>query len=199
MRDGETIIYDDEDFDDDIIQQNLQATISDTNNELKKEKEEFRRKIIAFHNERNELKREIRLLQKTNEDLNKELTELRSMIRERKEFTSNSNQADKPNEPIVFPYEAKHRFVVFGGHATWSKAIKPLLKNVRFIDAYAKPNTSLILHADAVWLQSNAIGHSSYYKIMNLVREHGVPLRYFEAASAEKCAEQLAQYDMSLS
>lgn len=25
--------------------------------------------------------------------------------------------------------------------------------------------------------------------IMNLVREHGIPLQYFEVASTEKCAE----------
>lgn len=200
MRERETLMYpDDEDFEDDEdIQERFVPSVTKENDDFKREKEEFRRKLISSHQERNELKKEIRSLKETNETLEKELKELRAMIRERESYTSEKSDNDANYEPIAFPYEAKHRFVVFGGHASWAKAIKPLLKNVRFVDAYAKPNTSLILNADVVWLQSNAIGHSSYYKIMNLVREHHIPLQYFEAASAEKCAEQLAQYDKSM-
>ncbi len=203
IRDNESTAFSDDNYyEEDYIEENLiessiEEAIAEEKDTFKKEKDEFRRKLNASHQERNELKREIRSLKQTNEKLEKEIQELRSMIRERNNFDS-ADSTDTAIEPIVFPYEVKHRFVVFGGHASWAKAIKPLLKNVRFVDAYAKPNPDLILHADTVWLQSNAIGHSSYYKIMNLVREHGVPLQYFEAASAEKCAEQLAQYDLSL-
>ena len=203
LRETESIAFSDDDYDDDyfdegIIEQSVEDAIAKEKDVFKKEKDEFRRKLIASHQERNELKKEIRSLKQSNEELNKELKELRLMIRDRNKFDSKGT-TDSTIAPIIFPYDVKHRFVVFGGHASWAKAIKPLLKNVRFIDAYAKPNTDLILNADTVWLQSNAIGHSSYYKIMNLVREHGIPLQYFEAASAEKCAEQLAHYDMTLS
>lgn len=204
LRDNESIAFSNDDYyEEDYIEENLiessiEEAIAEEKDAFKKEKDEFRRKLNASHQERNELKREIRSLKQTNEELEKEIQELRSMIRERDNFDSTAPK-ESAIKPVAFPYEAKHRFVVFGGHASWAKAIKPLLKNVRFVEAYAKPNPDLILHADTVWLQSNAIGHSSYYKIMNLVREHGVPLQYFEAASAEKCAEQLAHYDMSLS
>ncbi|MCR5652940.1 MAG: hypothetical protein K6F88_03975 [Ruminococcus sp.] len=204
IRDNESIAFSDDNYyeedyiEDNLIESSIEEAIAEEKDAFKKQKDEFRRKLNASHQERNELKREIRSLKQTNEKLEKEIQELRSMIRERDYFDSTESK-ESAIKPVAFPYETKHRFVVFGGHASWAKAIKPLLKNVRFVDAYAKPNPDLILHADTVWLQSNAIGHSSYYKIMNLVREHGVPLQYFEAASAEKCAEQLALYDMSLS
>lgn len=41
-----------------------------------------------------------------------------------------------------------------------------------------------------------AISHSAYYKIMDTVRTHNIPVHYFSYASAEKCAEQLALFDV---
>ena len=128
-------------------------------------------------------------LKNADESLNEasaELAELRSMIR----------KADKEQEDyavtVSFPYNAKKRAVVFGGHMTWLKAIRPLLPNVRFIEPNAPVNTGLILSADVVWIQTNALSHSSFYKIIDVVRKHDVELHYFKYASAEKCAEQLA-------
>lgn len=41
-----------------------------------------------------------------------------------------------------------------------------------------------------------AISHSAYYKIMDTVRTHNIPVHYFSYASAEKCAEQLELFDV---
>ncbi len=114
-----------------------------------------------------------------------ELGELRSMIR-----TPEKEQADYTTT-VAFPYTVKKRIVVFGGHSSWRKAIRPLLPNVRFTDPSAQTNTALILNADVVWIQTNALSHSSFYKIIDLVRKHNIELHYFKFAGAEKCAEQL--------
>ena len=131
-------------------------------------------------------------LKNADESLNEasaELAELRSMIRQ-----VQREQADYTTT-IAFPYEAQKRTVVFGGHSSWLKAIRPLLPNVRFIEPSAQPNTGLILNADVVWIQTNALSHSSFYKIIDLVRKNNIELHYFKYASAEKCAEQLALAD----
>ena len=113
---------------------------------------------------------------------------------ERADFEQRIENADK----IQLPYTTKQRVVIFGGHATWLKAIKPMLPNVKFIDPYTKPDANLIRHADVVWMQTNAMPHSFYGKIMEIVRQRKIPVKYFAYASADKCAKQLAEDDMKI-
>ena len=47
--------------------------------------------------------------------------------------------------------------------------------------------------ADVVWIQTNCIGHNTYYNVIDLVRRYGRKVRYFKYASAVKCAEQVAE------
>ena len=121
---------------------------------------------------------------------NSELAELRTMIRE------SCDNEDSEEITVAFPYTAKKRSVIIGGHDSWLKAIKPLLNNVRYISSSEQPNPTLILNSEVVWLQTNALGHSGYYKIIDIVRRNRIKVCYFSYASAEKCAEQFALNDM---
>ena len=88
------------------------------------------------------------------------------------------------------------KLLVFGGHATWIKAIKPLLTGcIRFIDKNKGFDNAIIRHADIVWIQPNALSHSQYYTIIDAVRQLKKPVRYFTYASALKCARQLCLAD----
>ncbi len=132
-------------------------------------------------------------LDHANDSLNEataELGELRSMIREA------DNSEKEYSVTVTFPYSAQKRAVVFGGHLSWLKAIRPLLPNVRFVEPSAQPNAGLIMNADVIWIQTNAMSHSDFYKIIDVVRKHNIELHYFTYASAEKCAEQFALNDM---
>jgi len=124
-----------------------------------------------------------------------ELAELRELV-----FTqANAEQLDEPETERVaadqFPYNTKKRIVVFGGHDTWLKAIRPLLPNVTFVNREQRPNADMIKAADVVWIQANALSHRSFYKIINVVRTNQVPIRYFGYASAMKCAMQVLEND----
>ena len=66
---------------------------------------------------------------------------------------------------------------------------------MRFIGKDQLPNAEMIRNADMVWIQPNALSHAFFYKIINEVRKHQIPLRYFTYASAIKCAEELADAD----
>lgn len=120
-----------------------------------------------------------------------ELSELRTMIRE-----SVNSQEDSP-VTVAFPYTSKRRAVIIGGHPSWVNAIRPLLENVRFISSSEQPHPGVIMNAEIVWLQTNALGHSGYYKIIDIVRRNNIKVCYFSYASAEKCAEQFALEDMA--
>ena len=83
--------------------------------------------------------------------------------------------------------------VVFGGHPTWLKAIKPMLPDVKFIEGV--PSSEQIKGAEMVWLQTNYMSHKAFYKIIDIVRSKNIPLRYFTSASAAKGAEQVVAAD----
>lgn len=125
-----------------------------------------------------------------------ELADLREIV-----FKADADEQEETAESAVqFPYGMRHDTVIFGGHESWVKAIKPMLKgNVRFVaKELVNFDLSLIRSAEVVWVQSNAIPHKTYYRIVDAVRKYGRPLRYFAYASAAKCAEQAAEFDMNL-
>lgn len=125
-----------------------------------------------------------------------ELSALRELVFQQSQKEQLSDEPEQePPAAQQFPYRTKKRIVVFGGHETWLKAIRPLLPNVTFINRIQSPNADMIRAADVVWIQANAIPHRNYYKIIHVVRANHVPVRYFGYASAMKCAMQVVEDD----
>lgn len=123
----------------------------------------------------------------------RELADLRQLIFH---LQTSADDGTKAEETIAYPYETLHRTVVFGGHESFLKVIKPLLPTVRFVETEnVSFSPEIIRHADVVWVQNNCISHSQYWNIVKYCKLAGVQLRYFAFASAEKCAEQLAMED----
>lgn len=134
---------------------------------------------------------------KTERELNalrmehRELADLRELV-----FNQENDVREKPTKEIQYPYETRKRTVVFGGHDTFLKAFRPLLPTVKYVDtAIYSFSPEIVRNADVVWIQNNCISHSQYGNIVRLTRQHGIQLRYFAYASAEKCAEQLVIED----
>lgn len=192
QRDSNYVFIDEDDTDASPSQTDVADTASDADAQLKALKQENKMLKGLINRLEHKIKGGAEELRKAESELSKsraELAELRSMIR----------RADAAEEELTatvsFPYTSKKRAVVFGGHESWSKAIRPLLKNVRFVEASALPNAALIMNAESVWIQTNAISHSSFYKIIDIVRKHHIDLHYFKYSGAEKCAEQFALED----
>lgn len=151
----------------------------------------------ALHKAENELKNEKKRSEKILSDTEmerRELTELRELIYNLQNNVEGETASEA--EEISLPYTAKSNIVIFGGHESWLRAFRPLVKNVRIIDPHTNPDINLIRNADVVWMQTNAMPHSYYNKIMDIVRLRKIPVKYFAYASAEKCARQLAAEDM---
>ena len=104
---------------------------------------------------------------------------------------------EKAEAEITFPWQGEHRIVVFGGHDTWRKAIRPMLPDVRFFDREMLPDINVVKSADVVWIQTNAISHKFYYRIIDTARKENIPVRYFGSASARKRAEQLVTNELA--
>lgn len=115
-----------------------------------------------------------------------ELARLRELA-----FSLQSIDDTAEDSSIRFPYENQKRIVVCGGHDTFIKQMKTLLiGDVRYLNN-VRINEDIIRGTDHVWLQTNAISHSEYYKVVSLCRKNNIPFNYFLYASARKCAEQI--------
>ena len=97
-----------------------------------------------------------------------------------------------------YPYEPKKRIVVFGGHDTFLKVIKPMLPSVKYVDARMKQsfNPALVKNADIVLVQTNCISHRQFYNVVREAKKHNKKIKYFKYASAKKCADQVVAYDI---
>lgn len=167
--------------------------------ELANKDVEINRLASQLHNAEKQVKNEKQKSDELRDETvheHKELVELRELI-----YKIQNDSAE--NETLIessikLPYFSKRNVIVYGGHETWLKTIKSLLPNVRFIMPNVNPEPQLIRNADVIWMQSNAMPHSYYNKIMDIARTYKIPVKYFAYASAEKCAYQLAEQDVDI-
>lgn len=162
---------------------------------LRQKREELHKAEIAkstAEKEREEMKEE-------RDREHQELADLRSLVFS---LQKDGKLVDEPDVPVEAacstksPYEVQASTLVFGGHDSWKNAIKPMLTgNVRFIDKDYLFNTNIIKNADMIWIQTNAISHKMYYRIVDTARVLKKPIRYFSNASASKCADQVMAAD----
>lgn len=127
----------------------------------------------------------------------RELADLREIVFNQNEDKDVIARRESLEKSYSYPYVTRKKIVIFGGHDSWLKVIKPMLPDVRFVEATQYQfDPNLIKNADVVWIQSNCMGHAQFSNIINKTRQYGVQLRYFSYASAEKCAEQLVTEDL---
>ena len=126
-----------------------------------------------------------------------ELHNLRENLFRMKSGEENPEDLPVPKE-VEFPWQVRRRVLVFGGHDTWSKSIRPLLPGARFFERESLVDLNAIKGADVVWIQANALSHKFYYRIIDTARKEEIPVQYFGYASARKCAQQLATYEMAV-
>ena len=168
---------------------------ADPSEELKKAKQEIKALRDALYRQRRvssddraKYEHELKALRMEH----RELADLRTLVFNRE----NPEQEEKTRRQIDYPYRTKKRTVIFGGHDSFLKAIKPMLPEVRFVDAGNLAfDPDIVRNAEVVWIQNNCISHSQYWAIVKNCRLAGVQMRYFAYASAEKCAEQVVEWD----
>lgn len=140
--------------------------------------------------------RALRDERKKNEKLQKEVEQERKELYALRELVF-AGESEIEEDSLPLPYSVNKRTVVLGGHDSWARVITPLLTgNIRFVDRGMRPTPDLIRHADVIWLQTNSMAHKDSYAIMNVVRTYHITVEYFQFASAEKCALQLAAHDL---
>lgn len=161
------------------------------NERLRKEmaqlREQNKKQLYDAGRENRELKEQLRVAAQEKEENVQELADLREIV-----FNHQLEQEEVEETKITFPCRTKLRAVVFGGHDSWLREIKFKLPDVRFYGENLS-SPEVIRKADVVWIQSNCIGHKSFYGIIDICRRYNKKVRYFKYASAAKCAEQVVE------
>ncbi len=170
-----------------------QRDFESENERLRKEVETLKKAVYTQERNNRNLERKYEALKIEFDKSHKMMAELNEAIFNRNNAESEII-ADKGLEDKL-PYTARKRAVVFGGHDTWAKTIKPMLKEVVFVGRGFQFSIELIRNAEVVWIQPNALSHSEYYRIIDGVRTCNKPCHYFKYASALKCAEQFIEVD----
>lgn len=124
-----------------------------------------------------------------------ELVELREFMFALKHGEIKYDDESESDTGVQLPYTCALRIVVFGGHATWLKAIKPMLPNVRFYESDVLSSPEIIRKADVVFFQGNALSHKLFYVLIDEIRRTGTEYHYLRYASARKCALQIVERD----
>ena len=161
---------------------------------LQEENKKLRGALHEAEKSSREVRKELLVVRGTAELEHRELADLRELV-----FNLDNEAGEETGEAVDdsrFPYEVSRETVVFGGHDTWLKTIRPMLTgNIRFVDRDLVFNVNLVRNADVIWIQPNAMSHSQYYRVVDAARQHGKPVRYFTYASAAKGAMQLMEAD----
>ena len=175
--------------------QELQSRIS----ELKKRCDALESRAHSAEYALKQKQTEVEELTRKSDMDREELADLREIVF----YSSQEEQPEEDDEEArhEFPYTVQKQTVVFGGHKTWLKAIRPMLEgNIRFYDKNLKTfDQCIINNADSIWIQINAISHSAYYRIIDQARLYNKPVHYFSKASALSGAIQVMEQDKKAS
>lgn len=163
---------------------------------------ELTRQLKAAKQAAHEKEQLIRQLEEQLRDENRRAEQDRMELRGLRETLFRTRAGEIPEfvtveNQIQFPWQVRRRVLIFGGHDTWSKSIKPLLPGARFFERESLPDLNAIKGADVVWIQANALSHKFYYRIIETARRENILVRYFSFASARKCAEQVVENELS--
>ena len=172
------------------------GALEEQNQALARQVKELRVALHDAERTSNRLREQLRNAKQSWEADRSELSQLReTLYRLRAEEDA---EAEDSGPLVELPWQVKRRVVVYGGHDSWRKAVKPLLPGARFYDREELTDLNTVRGADVVWLQVNAMSHKYYYRIIDAARKHDIPVRYFGSASAKKCAVQLALEELAV-
>ena len=168
---------------------NLQTQIDAGKTKNNKEAQYFKDKASKLENKINDIKS---IMKRQVEERAKELVNdyLIEMIDE--QLKEEESKTD-----ITFPVILNKKITVFGGHETWVKQIQQYLPDVTFYPRDKNPDEQLIRNSDHIWIQENAICHSFYHKIADILKGSGrtKDLSFFNSSSAETCAKKIVTFE----
>ena len=165
--------------------------------------EELRRKLNEkerdFKNLRSQYEQikiresEQRILSEKYESEHDELIALRSALYEMSAVSEDALVSTSVSIDDMKNAVSDMKIVIIGGNDNWVKKIRQEFPEWKFISAYVSGavNSMQLQNAERVYFFTDTLGHSNYYKFMQVVREHNVPFGYMHGVNIEKNITQV--------
>ena len=160
----------------------------------------LRRKIHEQEGSIKELKSDVagyRKLAEENKQLKEQLdSEHTELVALRDHVYSLTEEDNVRDETLVEEMKADLkdlRIIIIGGHSNWRQKMKQEFPDWVYIDASVSGTleASIVDSADHVYFFTDSISHSTYYKYMNVVKEHGVDFGYIHGVNIENTVRKM--------
>ncbi len=165
------------------------------------EVDSLRRKVHALEAEINQLHMEIKgkaklsdelqVLKKQTDQDRRELVALRNHVYDLTE--SENENDDKVSVEEMKKTLEKKKYIIVGGHINWVNKLKAVFPEWTYISPTVSGSVpaAIIDSADKVYFFTDTISHSTYFKYMNVTREHGVDFGYIHGVNIEANMRQM--------
>lgn len=162
--------------------------------------ESLRTKLHSQENNNKQLQNQLRESQRTINELGeqhkrmeedkKELAALREHVYH---FTENDMPALEWDLGHMKAAIENRNIIIIGGNENWVKKMRQEFPKWRFISPKVSGTVSgmQITNADRVFIFTDTLGHSTYYKFMQVIREHEVPFSYIHGVNIEANINQI--------
>lgn len=172
---------------DDLLEEiaSLRKTVADKEREYNNLKHQYMQT-------KKELSEKIMLVEEFNSD-HEELVALRNTVYE----LTKENQQEETDENTPAAEMRKvisdKRIIIIGGNDNWIKKLKNEFPKWKYISANVSGaiEGSVVLNADMVYIFTDTLGHSSYYKFIKLIRDNNVSFRYIHGVNIEGNIRQI--------
>lgn len=180
-----------------VKEEEKEADASDPQEEIKKLKEklhEAENDSAHFRSLYEKEKEEKEALLEGKEERETEKKELIAL----REYVYNETEEDYVPEKEISYEEMKEavkdkRVVIIGGNDNWIKRIRNLCPGWRIISANVSPSISrdIVYKADMVYFFSDTLGHTNYYKFVDILRAHDIKFSYMHGVNPTRNISQV--------
>ena len=150
----------------------LSEELTKTKRKLLEENKELKKQLKQLEIENKRLKSEIN----NAIDNTKELSKLREYM-----FNQSTNEDIEENNTVDIDALNSYKVVIVGGGTNWQNKMKEVLPNYTYISIENKNfDIKLLNNKDMIILNTSALSHSLYYKVINYVRDNDIPMDYLK-------------------
>ncbi len=132
-----------------------------------------------------------RKLSEENESLREQMAADRRELSALREHIYNLTESEEQSEQCTVDdmkqYLKEKRMVIIGGHSNWRQKMKEEFPHWIYIEPNVSGTleSSVVDKADRVYFFTDTLSHSTYFKYMNVVKEHGIDFGYIHGVNIE--------------
>lgn len=142
-----------------------------------------------------EVRDELNFLRIKNQEYEKEHDELIALRNHVYKFTEQigENRGQTVDIQAMKTAIQNKTIIIVGGNENWVKKLRQEFPNWKYIKANASPTIASmpVMNAERVYFFTDTMGHSNYYKFMQVVRDHKVPFSYIHGVNIESNIRQI--------